>query len=505
MIPLKLKIKNFLSYGSEYQEVDFEPYSLICLSGKNGHGKSGLLDAITWAVWGQARKVSGTAKPDHGLLRLGQRHMVVIFDFLFNGCKYRVKREFTFAYEKPYLLLEFGLLNEEADQFISLTDKTIKRTQDKIESLIGLDYETFINSAFLRQGSSNEFSKKSPKDRKEILSNILGLNQYESLRKIAMEEGRTVVIEKEGIIKLQEHIQEELNASVKLKEDREAVEKELKDCLVAEAIQKEELAKLEAQIANLKENEHKKEILKFQQNKLNTNYAQQLEQLQKYKQEWKLQHKKYIFSAQEGAELERDRLATALKELAGKRQKSETLKAEFNNLEKNKQFIEAELKLSWQKELNQKKLEFQKLNSDSLALKSSCKELSNLSVIQSKELLDLEEEIKKLERSFVDIKDVDLKKFEKWFDKAKGYYHSWISQGNLMQSEIKNLFTKSATLSADNPSCPLCEQMLTSSRKKFLKCRLEKQNQFNQHRFARISKLLSKLKPQLIEEHKKLE
>ena len=94
MIPLRLQIKNFLSYGSELQAIDFRPYPLICLSGKNGHGKSALLDAITWALWGQARKVSGTAKSDENLLRLGQTQMMVILDFNLDNQIYRVKREY---------------------------------------------------------------------------------------------------------------------------------------------------------------------------------------------------------------------------------------------------------------------------------------------------------------------------------------------------------------------------------------------------------------------------
>ena len=85
MIPHKIQLKNFLSYGSQMQTVDFSSYELICLSGKNGHGKSALLDAITWALWGQGRKILGTAKPDAGLLRLGQTHMLVIFDFEFSS------------------------------------------------------------------------------------------------------------------------------------------------------------------------------------------------------------------------------------------------------------------------------------------------------------------------------------------------------------------------------------------------------------------------------------
>ncbi len=181
MIPLKLQLKNFLSYGATLQTIDFSPYHLICLSGKNGHGKSALLDAITWAIWGQARKISGVAKADNHLLRLGQQQMLVILDFEFNQQVYRIRREFALTHGKQYASLDFALI--ESEKTVSLTNKTIRETQATIEATLGLDFESFINSAFLRQGQSNEFSKKSPKERKDILGTILGLNHYELLKK----------------------------------------------------------------------------------------------------------------------------------------------------------------------------------------------------------------------------------------------------------------------------------------------------------------------------------
>src|SRR5436190_12078069 len=183
MIPHKLQLKNFLSYGPQLQTIDFSRYSLICFSGKNGHGKSALLDAMTWAIWGQARKVFGSAKADQGLLRLGQTQMLVVFDFEFNGALYRIRREYMETFSKPMAVLEFGTINTENNEFIPLTDKTIRATQAKIEQILRLDFESFVNSAFLRQGNSNEFSKKAPKDRKYVLASILGLDQYEAIRK----------------------------------------------------------------------------------------------------------------------------------------------------------------------------------------------------------------------------------------------------------------------------------------------------------------------------------
>ena len=182
MIPRILELKNFLSYGDQLQQVDFKDYNLICLSGKNGNGKSALLDAMTWALWGQARKVSGASKADEVLLRLGQSRMMVSLEFSLGDRTYRVRREFAKLQNKPYAALDFEIFDEIAQRFVSLTDKTIRITQAKIETVIGLDFETFINTAFLRQGQSNEFSKKSAKERKQILCTILGLAQYDQLQ-----------------------------------------------------------------------------------------------------------------------------------------------------------------------------------------------------------------------------------------------------------------------------------------------------------------------------------
>ena len=129
MIPVRLQLKNFLSYGPTLQTIEFSNYPLICLSGKNGHGKSALLDAITWALWGQARKTSATVKADQGLVHLGQTQMMVIFDFEFNNQLYRVRREFAITYGKPLARLEFGLLDAEKNNIIPLTGKTIRDTQ----------------------------------------------------------------------------------------------------------------------------------------------------------------------------------------------------------------------------------------------------------------------------------------------------------------------------------------------------------------------------------------
>ncbi len=183
MIPRKVTLKNFLSYGPKTVTVDFSPYQCICLSGKNGHGKSALLDAITWALWGQARKVNGVARSEEHLVHLGQDHMMISFDFEIHEAIYRVTREYSKIRNKKTLSeLQFGVLNEITNEFTPCTGKTTRETQEQIISTISLSFEGCINSIFLRQGQSHEFSKKSPQERKEILSSILGFSHLETYR-----------------------------------------------------------------------------------------------------------------------------------------------------------------------------------------------------------------------------------------------------------------------------------------------------------------------------------
>ncbi len=185
MIPVSLKLRNFLSYGTTTEALDFEQFHVACLSGGNGQGKSALLDAITWALWGEARKASDARKPDEDLLRTGTREMEVELVFDLDDGRYRVVRTFyrTASGKTSKPGLEFQV--RDADAFRPLTAGSVGETQAVINDTLGLDYETFINSAFLLQGRSDEFTRKKPGERKDILGRILGLDRFERYAAVA--------------------------------------------------------------------------------------------------------------------------------------------------------------------------------------------------------------------------------------------------------------------------------------------------------------------------------
>jgi len=172
MIPIRLEIHNFLPYRAP-EPLRFEGIHLACLTGPNGAGKSSILDAITWAIWGHAR-----AKRDEDLIHQGQQDMSVQLDFEQEGMIYRVIRRRT-RLSRGTGSLDLFVLDGPNGKATTISEPSMRATQDKINRLLRLDYETFINSAFLQQGNADAFTTKTPKERKQILSDILGLSQWE--------------------------------------------------------------------------------------------------------------------------------------------------------------------------------------------------------------------------------------------------------------------------------------------------------------------------------------
>ena len=184
LIPLKLHIRNFLSYREQAPVLDLTGVHVACLCGDNGHGKSALLDAITWCLWGKAR---GRVQDD--LVSYGAEGCRVELEFLARGSRYRAVRSRTRAGGRRRQGagdLQLQALSDNAGiapQVVS--GNTISETQGKIEQLVGMDYDTFINSAFLLQGRADEFTNKTPAERKAVLAAILGLDAYDRYREKA--------------------------------------------------------------------------------------------------------------------------------------------------------------------------------------------------------------------------------------------------------------------------------------------------------------------------------
>jgi exonuclease SbcC len=189
VIPQTLSLTNFMCYRQA--ALDLAGIRIACLAGENGAGKSALLDAITWALWGRSR-----AKRDDELIHLGEDEMAVEFTFDLREQTYRVLRQRK-AGKRGSTLLDFQV--RDVGRWRSIAESGVRATQEKIERVLRLDYETFVNSAFLRQGRADEFTVKTPAERKRVLGEILGLDRWTVYEEQVKERLRTIQAEAEVI------------------------------------------------------------------------------------------------------------------------------------------------------------------------------------------------------------------------------------------------------------------------------------------------------------------
>jgi DNA repair protein SbcC/Rad50 len=221
MIPHQLKLKNFFSYRSA--TLDFRGLHVACICGENGAGKSSLLEAIAWSIWGKSRAAS-----EDDTIHSGEKEVQVDFTFAIQEQVYRVIRRRVRGQSSS---LEFQI--ETPSGFRSLTGKGLRATQQILLDYLKLDYETFINSAYLRQGGADEFALRSPAERKQILADLLKLDRYDELSErakdlskqaqgqfqileqslesltVQLQQGETIAAELAAMEKMVEHLQQQ--------------------------------------------------------------------------------------------------------------------------------------------------------------------------------------------------------------------------------------------------------------------------------------------------------
>jgi len=261
MIPISLTLEGFLSY-KEPVEIDFTSFDLACISGENGAGKSSILDGITWALFGRARK------HDESVINLDSKRAEVSLVFEYEGNQYRVRRTNPRGETKELSLsIRADQDGDSKPVWNPLTERTIRETDQKITEILRLDYESFVNASFFLQGEADQFTQHTPAARKKILTQILGLEIWETYRARALKSKRGA--EKE--LNLLDGRLTEIEAELAEEDQRQQLLKSLENQL-AEAQEKrleaeKSLEELQAILTSLDE-----------QNKLVESLADQLEE-----------------------------------------------------------------------------------------------------------------------------------------------------------------------------------------------------------------------------------
>lgn len=265
MIPVLLSLRGFLSY-QQPTEIDFTLIDVACISGANGAGKSSIFDAITWALFGVARKTDDTIIHTHPQVKAAE--VVLIFEYEHN--LYRIQRTRP---RNATVRLEFQIalpetipdpIDKESLSQIrwrSLTERTLRETQAQIERILRLDYETFTNASFFLQGKADQFTTQNPTNRKKILSNILGLEIWEEYKQRAIDRRKSVENQIELIDQTLMEIERELSEEETRRARLQQIETELATIQQQRKEQAELVASYRQQIAALEEQKRSLEEL----------------------------------------------------------------------------------------------------------------------------------------------------------------------------------------------------------------------------------------------------
>lgn len=193
MRPLRLELEGFTSYR-EPTVVDFADTNLLVFTGATGSGKSSLIDAMIFALYGSVPRY------DHAsliapVISQGKVRARVRLDFEAQGRRYTavrvVQRTATGATTREARLEEHA--NGQQVKTLAATESDLSaRVQNDV---IGLALDHFTKCVVLPQGEFAAFLRARPAERKQLLERLLGLGLYERLRRAAnlrwkLEEGR---------------------------------------------------------------------------------------------------------------------------------------------------------------------------------------------------------------------------------------------------------------------------------------------------------------------------
>ncbi len=170
MIPNRIVLENFLSFGEPAAEIVFDDAEpLWVISGPNGIGKSSVFDAITYALFGCHRGGKGQGMGE--LIRHGANGFRVEFEFTCGVHRYRVVRNYgRRSVEKVY----------RDDEEVPLGGGK-NRVREWAERELGLTYEQFTASVLLKQGEADKIITGTGADRLKMLKQVIGVERFEEL------------------------------------------------------------------------------------------------------------------------------------------------------------------------------------------------------------------------------------------------------------------------------------------------------------------------------------
>lgn len=172
MRPIKLTIEGFTSFRQRTQ-IDFSELDLFAITGPTGSGKTSIIDAITYALYGQTARLG--AKNLGELITQGAPRLSVMLEFESGGKRYRIARVLKRS-GPGSVRLDF--LESDGDHTF---DGGAREITAQITKVVGLDFDAFTKAVLLAQGRFDEFLRGDSAERRKILEVLLNLGMYREI------------------------------------------------------------------------------------------------------------------------------------------------------------------------------------------------------------------------------------------------------------------------------------------------------------------------------------
>jgi len=261
-----LTVKNFMSVGNATQAVNFDRQDLTLVLGenldlgangsKNGTGKTTLINALSYAFYGDALT---KIRVNNLINKTNEKNMLVSVDFDIDDVEYRIERG-----RKPNLL-KFYKNGEDTEGDEAQGEN--RETQREIEELLNLSHDMFKHSVALNTYTEPFLSMRN-NDQKNIIEQLLGitvLSEKAEALKVANKSTKDGLKEEEfllsAILKSNLHIEEQIENL----QDRQTMwqtDKHTKDTNLGTAINKLMDINIEKEISNHKDNTQAREDAK---------------------------------------------------------------------------------------------------------------------------------------------------------------------------------------------------------------------------------------------------
>ena len=215
----KLQLDNFISHKNTTIKFD---QGVIIFIGRNGSGKSSVIDAITFALYGQH-----TRGHNKNLIRRGSSSCMVQLNFKTDSKRYQVTRSFD-----PKGSLSGAKLEQIADSGVVTIAHGERRQMGEamsieVGNIVGLDYDKLRIAAVVQQGELDVILKSRPSEFKELINTLIGIDRldkaFQNMRNV-IDSFRSLLRQRTGY-----DDQDLANVKAKIAEEKDNLEESSKE------------------------------------------------------------------------------------------------------------------------------------------------------------------------------------------------------------------------------------------------------------------------------------